>query len=70
MKLGTVREYNDSKGVGYIDPDDGGSRVFVSWNKLDRNILPPILYVGQKVKYNSQGSALGEVAIYVCLNDE
>ena len=51
MATGTVKWYNDQKGYGFIQPDNGGKDVFVHAIALERAGLRG-LAEGQKVSYD------------------
>jgi cold shock protein len=53
MTTGTVKFYNDQKGFGFIQPDDGGKDVFVHATALERAGLNG-LREGQKVSFDTQ----------------
>src|SRR5580692_7907716 len=48
MNTGTVKFYNDQKGFGFIQPDDGGKDVFVHATALERAGIRGLVE-GQKV---------------------
>ncbi|MGA0561146.1 cold-shock protein [Ancylobacter sp. VNQ12] len=50
MTTGTVKWFNTQKGYGFIQPDNGGSDVFVHISAVERAGLPG-LRDGQKVSY-------------------
>jgi len=50
MATGTVKWYNETKGYGFIRPDNGGKDVFVHASALERAGLRS-LAEGQKVSY-------------------
>ena len=50
MATGTVKWFNPTKGFGFIQPDQGGSDVFVHISALERAGLST-LNEGQKVSY-------------------
>ncbi|MAN66353.1 cold-shock protein [uncultured Hyphomonas sp.] len=52
MTSGTVKFYNDQKGFGFIQPDDGGTDVFVHATALERAGMR-ILSEGQKVSFTT-----------------
>jgi CspA family cold shock protein len=51
MATGTVKWYNESKGYGFIQPDNGGKDVFVHASALERAGMRS-LAEGQKVSYD------------------
>ena len=50
MATGTVKWFNSTKGFGFIQPDEGGSDVFVHISAVERSSLGS-LTDGQKVSY-------------------
>lgn len=50
MATGTVKWFNGQKGYGFIQPDDGGTDVFVHISAVQRSGLNA-LDEGQKVSY-------------------
>lgn len=53
MKNGIVKFYNEQKGYGFIQPEDGGNDVFVHATALERAGLRS-LREGQKVMFDTQ----------------
>ncbi|KAF0231600.1 MAG: cold-shock protein [Hyphomicrobiales bacterium] len=53
MSTGTVKWFNEQKGYGFIQPDDGGKDVFVHISAVQRSGLQG-LRDGQKVSYELQ----------------
>lgn len=53
MTPGTVKFYNDQKGYGFIQPDDGGKDVFVHATALERAGMTG-LSEGQKVRFDTR----------------
>ena len=51
MATGTVKWYNETKGYGFIQPDNGGKDVFVHATALERAGIRG-LAEGQKVSYD------------------
>jgi cold shock protein len=50
VTTGTVKFYNDQRGFGFIQPDDGGKDVFVHVTALERAGIRA-LREGQKVSF-------------------
>lgn len=50
MQIGTVKWFNGQKGFGFIQPDDGGSDVFVHISAVERAGFTS-LSEGQKLSY-------------------
>lgn len=53
MAKGTCKWFNDQKGYGFIQPDDGGADVFVHISAVEKSGLRS-LKEGQKVSYELQ----------------
>src|SRR3954451_1003553 len=53
METGTVKWFNETKGYGFIQPDNGGKDVFVHVSAVQRSGLMG-LREGQKVSYELQ----------------
>ena len=53
MTTGTVKWFNGQKGFGFIQPDDGGSDVFVHISAVERAGMGT-LHEGQKVSFELQ----------------
>jgi CspA family cold shock protein len=63
MDMGTVKFYNDQKGFGFIQPDNGDKDVFVHASALERAGISA-LREGQKVKFDSQNDPRsGKIAV-------
>ncbi len=63
MQTGTVKFYNDQKGYGFIQPDDGSKDVFVHATALQRAGLRA-LAEGQKVSFDTaEDRRTGKIAV-------
>lgn len=63
MITGTVKFYNDQKGYGFIQPDNGEKDVFVHATALERAGLRG-LREGQKVTFDTQEDRrTGKIAV-------
>ena len=59
MSTGTVRWYNGEKGYGFIQPDEGGSDVFVHVTAVQAAGLHG-LSEGQKLSYDLEDGRNGK----------
>jgi len=59
MPVGTVKFFNDSKGYGFIAPDDGGQDAFVHITAVERAGLRT-LSQNQKVSYDLEQDQRGK----------
>jgi CspA family cold shock protein len=50
MNTGTVKWFNDQKGYGFIQPDNGGKDVFVHITAVERAGMRGLVE-GQKISY-------------------
>jgi CspA family cold shock protein len=63
MNTGTVKFYNDQRGFGFIQPDNGSKDVFVHATALERAGLRGLVE-GQKVSFDTQEDRrTGKVAV-------
>ncbi len=63
MTTGTVKFYNDQKGFGFIQPDDGGKDVFVHATAIERAGMRG-LAEGQKVAFDTaEDRRSGKIAV-------
>lgn len=53
QQVGTVKWFNDQKGYGFIQPENGGSDVFVHISAVERAGMRT-LKEGQKIAYDLQ----------------
>ena len=61
MSTGTVKWFNDSKGFGFITPDDGGKDLFVHFSAIQSNGFKT-LEENQKVSYAVTSGPKGDQA--------
>ena len=64
MVTGTVKWFNDSKGFGFISPDDGSADVFVHFSAISSDGFRS-LAEGQKVSYEVESGPKGPQASQV-----
>jgi CspA family cold shock protein len=61
MPNGTVKWFNDSKGFGFITPDDGGKDLFAHHSSIQMDGYKS-LKEGQKVSYEERAGEKGPAA--------
>ena len=64
VKQGTVKWFNDSKGYGFLSPDDGGKDLFVHKNEIKMDGFKT-LKEKQEVNFDEGVSDKGPCAINV-----
>jgi CspA family cold shock protein len=64
MASGTVKWFNDSKGYGFIAPEDGSKDVFVHHSNIAGDGFKS-LSEGQKVEFEVREGAKGPEAVNV-----
>jgi CspA family cold shock protein len=62
MTIGTVKFFNQTKGFGFIAPEDGSKDVFVHISAVEQSGLTT-LSDGQKVEFEVQPEARGPKAV-------
>ena len=61
MATGTVKWFNDSKGFGFITPDDGGKDLFAHHSSIQMDGYKS-LKEGQKVSFEVRAGEKGPAA--------
>lgn len=61
MATGTVKWFNETKGYGFIAPDEGGNDIFVHVSAVQASGLQG-LADGQKVEFELQEDRRGKMA--------
>jgi CspA family cold shock protein len=64
MRTGTVKWFNESKGYGFITPEDGGKDVFVHFSAI-KGAGFKTLTEGQKVSFDVENGPKGPQATNV-----
>jgi CspA family cold shock protein len=64
MARGTVKWFNDSKGYGFITPDDGSKDLFVHHSAIQGEGFKS-LHEGDKVEFDSEKGQKGPQAVNV-----
>jgi len=59
MATGTVKWFNDGKGYGFVEPDDGGSDLFVHFSAIQASGRRT-LYEGDKVSFDVEDDPRGK----------
>lgn len=59
MPIGTVKFFNESKGFGFIQPEDGGPDSFVHISDVERSGMST-LREGQRVSYDVEDDQRGK----------
>jgi CspA family cold shock protein len=53
MSIGTIKWFNEQKGFGFIQPDNGGQDAFVHISAVERAGMASLVE-GQKVSYEME----------------
>ena len=64
MTTGTVKWFNESKGFGFITPEDGSKDVFVHFSEIQAEGFK-VLTEGQSVTFNVEDGPKGPQATRV-----
>lgn len=62
MTIGTIKFFNQTRGFGFIKPDDGSKDVFVHISAVERSGLG-YLSEGQRIEFEVQAEQRGPKAV-------
>ena len=65
MALGTVKWFNDAKGFGFIQPEDGGADVFAHFSAIQMEGFRT-LRQGGRVSFEAVQGPKGQLAQNIC----
>jgi cold shock protein len=68
MANGTVKWFNDAKGFGFIEPEDGGADVFAHFSAVQMDGFRT-LKQGSRVSYELVQGPKGSLAQNICALD-
>jgi cold shock protein len=69
MPIGTVKFFNDAKGYGFIQPDDGGTDAFVHVTAVERAGMQT-LRQDQRLSYDLEQGRDGKMSAVNLKNEE
>ena len=61
MPIGTVKFFNETKGYGFISPDEGGQDAFVHISSVERSGMRS-LRENQRISYDLEQDRRGKMA--------
>lgn len=64
MRTGTVKWFNESKGYGFVAPQDGGEDVFVHYSSIQGSGFKTLIE-GQQVDFDVERGPKGLQAVNV-----
>lgn len=64
MATGKVKWFNESKGYGFITPDDGSKDVFVHFSSIQGDGFKTLVE-GQAVSFETEDTPKGKQALHV-----
>ena len=64
MHFGVIKNWDESKGYGFI-ADDEGQDFFIHTQDLDITLKPAMIQIGLRVKFDIRSDFKGDKAIHV-----